>query len=94
MAGGEHEVREGHEEPKGLEWLDIKELTPLRFMPYVAELFRQVTGRDLKGLSDYMEWMRPNGYYHWKMVELGQLGSCLHLQGLPVPTGPIPQPSG
>ena len=29
---------------KGHEWTDIKELTPLRFMPYVAKLFREVTG--------------------------------------------------
>ena len=26
------------------EWTDIKELTPLQFMPYVAKLFREVTG--------------------------------------------------
>ena len=25
------------------EWTDIKELTPLQFMPYVAKLFREVT---------------------------------------------------
>ena len=29
---------------KNHEWTDIKELTPLRFMPYVAKLFREVTG--------------------------------------------------
>ena len=29
---------------KNCEWTDIKELTPLQFMPYVAKLFREVTG--------------------------------------------------
>ena len=29
---------------KNCEWMDIKELTPLQFMPYVAKLFREVTG--------------------------------------------------
>ena len=29
---------------KNREWMDIKELTPLQFMPYVAKLFREVTG--------------------------------------------------
>ena len=38
---------------KDQQWLDIKGLTPLKFMSYVAELFRKVTSRDLKGLGDY-----------------------------------------
>ena len=29
---------------KNHEWMDVKELTPLQFMPYVAKLFREVTG--------------------------------------------------
>ena len=29
---------------KNREWTDIKELTPLQFMPYVAKLYREVTG--------------------------------------------------
>ena len=29
---------------KNCEWMDVKELTPLQFMPYVAKLFREVTG--------------------------------------------------
>ena len=39
---------------KESEWVDIKELTPLQFMPYIARLFREVTGRDLSGLGDYI----------------------------------------
>ena len=79
---------------KDSEWVDIKELTPLKFMPYMAKLFQNTTSRDLKGLSDYMGWVGIGGYYHWKLFELGQLSACPCLQGLPVPDGPIAQPSG
>ena len=79
---------------KDSEWLDIKELTPLRFMPYVAELFRRITGRDLRGLGDYTEWMGIGGYYHWKLAQLGQLDACPHLWEHPVPAGPVDRPSG
>ena len=81
-------------ERKDCEWVDIKELTPLKFMPYVARLFWDITGRDLKGLGDYMGWVGRGGYYHWKLSELGQLSACPHLQGQPVPDGPIGRPSG
>ena len=30
---------------RAVEWTDIKELTPLQFMPYVADLFREVMGK-------------------------------------------------
>ena len=39
---------------KASEWMDIKELSPLKFMPYVAELFWNIISRDLKGLGDFM----------------------------------------
>ena len=42
---------------KAIEWTDIKELTPLEFMPYVANLFREVTGKDLQGLSQFTGWI-------------------------------------
>ena len=76
------------------EWTDIKELSALKFMPYVAELFKNVTGRDLKGLGDFTGWVGLRGYYHWKLSQLGQLHACPHLQGQPVPDRPIAQPSG
>ena len=79
---------------KAHEWVDIKELTPLKFMPYMAKLFWDITGRDLKGLSDYMGRVGLGGYYHWKLLELGQLSACPCLQGQPVPDGPIARPSG
>ena len=47
---------------KDQEWVDIKELTPLKFMSYVADMFCKVTGIDLKGLSDHMQWMGASSY--------------------------------
>ena len=76
-----------------IEWMDIKELTPLQFMPYVADLFREVTGKDLQGLSRFTGWIGLGGYYHWKVAQLGLLHACPHLQGQPVPKGPMAQPS-
>ena len=75
------------------EWTDIKELSPLKFMPYVAELFKNLTGRDLKGLGDFTGWVGLGGYYHWKLSQLGQLHACPCLQRQPVPDRPVAQPS-
>ena len=36
---------------KAVEWTDIKELTPLQFMPHVANLFWEVMGKDLEASS-------------------------------------------
>ena len=79
---------------RAIEWTDIKELTPLQFMPYVADLFREVTGKYLKGLSGFTDWIGLGGYYHWKVAQLGLLQACPHLQGWPVPKGPVACPSG
>ena len=78
---------------RAVEWMDIKELTPLQFMPYVADLFREVTGKDLQGLSRFTGWIGLGGYYHWKVAQLGLLHACPHLQGQPVPKGPVARPS-
>ena len=75
------------------EWLDIKELMSLRYMRYVAQCFMDSTGRDLKGLGLLTKWIRPQSYYHWKVAELQQLQHCPHLQGHPVPPGPMERPS-
>ena len=77
---------------RAIEWMDIKELSPLNFMPYMAKLFKNVMGKDLKGLSDFTGWVGLRGYYHWKLAQLGQLQACPHLQGQPVPKGPVAQP--
>ena len=46
---------------KASEWTDIKELTPLQFMPYMAKLFKEVTGQDLQGLSHFTGWIGQGG---------------------------------
>ena len=51
------------------------------------------TGHNLKGLGLLMRWIRPRSYYHWKVAKLHQLQHCPHLQGLPVPLGPMECPS-
>ena len=79
---------------RAVEWTDIKELTPLQFMPYVADLFREVRGKDLQGLSRFTGWIGLRGYYHWKVAQLGLLHAYPHLQGQPVPRGPMACPSG
>ena len=78
---------------RAIEWMDIKELSPLQFMPYVAELFKNVTGKDLQGLSEFTGWIGLRGYYHWKVAQLGLLQACPHLQGQLVPKGPLARPS-
>ena len=79
---------------KANEWTDIKELTPLQFMPYVANLFREVTGKDLQGLSQFTGWISQGGYYHWRVAQQGLLHAIPHLQGRLVPRVPIARPSG
>ena len=79
---------------RAIEWTDIKELTPLQFMPYVANLFWEVTGKVLHGLSQFTGWIGLGGYYHWKVAQQGLLHACPHLQGQPVPRGPMAHPSG
>ena len=76
---------------KASKWTDIKELSPLKFMPYMAELFQNITGRDLKDLGNFMGWgwVGLGDYYHWKLSHLGLLSTCPCLQGPPVPDGPI-----
>ena len=69
---------------KDSEWLDIKELTPLQYMPYAARCFQETTGHHLKGISKHTGWIRAKGYYHWKVADLNQL---------PVPPGPMAHPS-
>ena len=79
---------------KKSEWSEIKELTPLRFMPYVAKLFREVTGKDLWGLDQFTRWVGRGGYYHWRLVQLGQVHLVPHLQGELMPRTPKVRPSG
>ena len=79
---------------KASEWTDIKELAPLQFMPYVAKLFREVTGKDLQGLSQFTGWISQGGYYHWRVAQQGLLHLVSRLQGQPKPRTPNAHPSG
>ena len=79
---------------KNREWMDIKELTPLQFMPYMEKLFREVTGRDLSGLSHFTGWIGIGGYYHWRVVQQGLVHQVPHLAGQPAPRTPDAHPSG
>ena len=78
---------------KNHEWMDIKELTPLQFMPYVAKLFREVTGQDLTGLGHFTGWIGLGGYYHWRVVQQGLIHLVPHLAGQPMPREPDAHPS-
>ena len=79
---------------KNHEWMDIKELTPLQFMPYMAKLFREVTRRDLSGPSHFTGWIGIGGYYHWRVVQQGLAHQVPHLAGQPAPRTPDARPSG
>ena len=79
---------------KTREWTDIKELTPLQFMPYMAKLFREVTRRDLSGLGHFTGWIGLGGYYHWRVAQQGLIHHVPHLAGQPVPRTPDARPSG
>ena len=79
---------------KASEWTDIKELTPLQFMPYMEKLFREVTGKDLQGLSQFTGWIGQGSYYHWRVAQQGLLHLIPRLQGQPMPRTPNAHPSG
>ena len=79
---------------KNREWTDIKELTPLQFMPYVAKLFKEVTGQDLSGLGHFSGWIGLGGYYHWRVAQQGLIHLVPHLQAQPMPKMPDARPCG
>ena len=79
---------------KACEWTDIKELMPLQFMPYVAKLFKEVTGQDFQGLSQFTGWISQGGYYHWRVVQQGLIHLVPHLPRQPMPRTPDACPSG
>ena len=79
---------------KAWEWTDIKKLTPLQFMPYMAKLFQEVTGQDLQGLSHFTGWIGQGGYYHWRVVQQGLIHLVPHLARQPMPRTPDTCPCG
>ena len=76
------------------EWTEVKELTPLKYMPYMAKLFHKVTGKDLQGLDQFTRWIGLGGYYHWRVVQQGLIHQVPHLQDEPRPRTPKSCPSG
>ena len=62
-------------------------------MPYVANLFWEVTGKDLQGLSQFTGWIGQGGYYHWRVAQQGLLHLVPHLQGQSMPRTPNSHPS-
>ena len=79
---------------KAREWTDVKELMPCQFMPYVATLFKEVTGQDLQGLTHFTGWIGQGGYYHWRVVQQGLIHLIPHLARQPMPRTPDARPSG
>ena len=79
---------------KASEWTDMKELTPLKFMPYMAKLFKEVTSQDLQGLSQFTGWIGQGGYYHWRVVQQGLIDLVSHLPRQPMPRTPDACSSG
>ena len=63
-------------------------------MPYVANLFQEVTGKDLQGLSQFTGWIDQGGYYHWRVAQQGLLHLVPRLQGQPMPKVPNAHLSG
>ena len=76
------------------EWTEVKKLTPLKYMPYVARLFHEVTGRDLQGLGRFTGWIGMGGYYHWRVVQQGLIHQVPRLQNELRPRTPKSHPSG
>ena len=76
------------------EWNDVKELMPLKFMPYMAKLFKEVTSKDLQGLGQFTGWKGLGGYYHWRVAQQGLIHLVPHLQDEPMPKTPKARPSG
>ena len=79
---------------KAREWTDVKELTPVQFMPYMAKLFKEVTGKDLQGLGQFTGWIGLGDYYHWRVAQQGLLHLVPRLQDQPMPRTPKAHPSG
>ena len=79
---------------KKKEWVDLKELIPLWDMPYMAHLFHEVTGKDLRGLDRFTGWIGQGGYYHWRLVQQGLIHNVPRLQDEPTPKAPKSHPSG
>ena len=75
------------------EWRSIKENHPPQYMPYMEKHFHATTSIRLKGLSDFMGWIKCGSYYHAVVARKGQLHKCPHLVGVELPRWPQVTPS-
>ena len=75
------------------EWKSIKENHPLQYMRYMEKHFPATTGIKLKGLSDFMGWIKCGSYYHAVVARKGQLHKCPHLAGVELSRWPQVTPS-
>ena len=66
---------------------------PLQYMPYMEKHFHAATSIKLKGLSDFMGWIKRGSYYHAVVARKGQLHKCPHLAGVELPRWPQVTPS-
>ena len=82
-----------HLTPRKAEVVAIKEETPLSYMPYIAEEFHRATGLRLNDLPEFTLWIKRGSYFHWLLVERGQVHECPHLIGAPLPKWPQLKPS-
>ena len=61
-------------------------------MPFIAEEFYRATGLWLHELLEFTLWIKKGGYFHWLLVQRGQIEECPYLIGAPLPR-PQPKPS-
>ena len=66
-------------------WRGIKENDPLQYMPYMERQFHATTSIQLKGLSDFMGWIKWGSYYHGVVARKGQLHKCAYLVRVELP---------
>ena len=74
-------------------WKSIKEDNPLQYMSYMKKHFCATTSIKMKGLSDFMGWIKCGSYYHAVVARKGQLHKCPHLMGVELPRWPQVTPS-
>ena len=75
------------------EWSRQREDDPLGFGPYLARIFFQVNGVEAPSLNTEQFWITPRSYYHWRLIQLDQIGQVEHLRGAPHQIGQPRRPS-
>ena len=79
--------------PHKEEALDLKERSPMDFMPFIEEQFWRAMGLHLNGLQDFTAWVKQGSYYHGLVAQQSHLHRCPHLNEVPLPRWPQVKPS-